>query len=116
MKRPAAAMGSSQSVSGAPLSGAPQPAAVDSPAQQVTSQSVSGAPLGSSQSISGAAPSAALSSSAQNVIDDVKKFGRLPKRILGPISEDDRAENKLAKRWHDQESFIPEGTPHHRLA
>ena len=65
-------------------SGAPQPVALNSAASQ----------------------RAALSGHLQTLVEDVKQFGRIPKRKKG-TSEQERAENKLAKRLSDHRDSIP---------
>ena len=81
--------GRSQSSDGAPQlaalnSDAPQPAALNS---------------GDSQP-------AALSGPMQKLVEDVKQFGRIPKRNKG-TSEQERAENILAKRFWRHRNSIP---------
>ena len=62
---------------------------------------------GSSQSSGGAPQPAALNSGPlQTLVEDVKQFGRIPKRKKG-TSEQERAENKLAKRFSDHRDSIP---------
>ena len=91
--------GSSQSSGGAPPraalnSGAPQTAALNSGARQRAA-------------LNSAAPQrAALSGPLQTLVEDVKQFGRIPKRKKG-TSEEERAENKLAKRFSDHRDSIP---------
>ena len=76
---------------------------------------------GSSQSSGGAPRHAALNSTApqraalsgplQTLVEDVKQFGRIPKRKKG-TSEQERAENKLAKRFSDCRDSIPKDVLH----
>ena len=56
---------------------------------------------------SGASQPAAFSSAAQNVVEDIRKFGRMPKRNQG-TSEDELAENRLARRFEDHRNNIPD--------
>ena len=56
---------------------------------------------------SGASQPAAFSSAAQKVVEDIRKFGRIPQRNQG-TSEDKMAENKLARRFEDHRNNIPD--------
>ena len=60
-----------------------------------SSQSSGGAPQPPALN-SGAPQPAALSGPLQKLVEDVKQFGRIPKRNGGK-SEEERAEDKLAK-------------------
>ena len=55
---------------------------------------------------SDAAQPAALSSAVQNLVEAIRKLGRIPKQNQG-TSEDERAENKLAKWFSDHQHSIP---------
>ena len=61
----------------------------------------------SCQSGSSASQSAALSNTVRNLVEDVRKLGRMLKHNKG-ISEDERAENKLAKRFALHKHSIPD--------
>ena len=56
---------------------------------------------------SGAPQPAALSGPLQKLVEDVEQFGRISKRNRR-TSEEERAEDKLAKRFSDNRYSIPE--------
>ena len=47
-----------------------------------------------------------MSGPLQTLVEDVKQFGRIPRQNKG-TSEQDRKENKLAKRFSDNRKRIP---------
>ena len=61
---------------------------------------LSGAPLP-------AAPPAKRPSIVQDVVEAIRELGRIPKRNQG-TSEEERAENKLAKRFSDHRDHVPD--------
>ena len=97
-------------------SGASQPAASHpTPAASHPTVGSTTQPARSHLAAGGAPQPAALTQATRRLIDDLKayhaKFGRCPKQIKRKSSEltdEERAENKLAKRWSDQHSSIPD--------
>ena len=62
----------------------------------------------SASSDSGDAPQpVALSRTEQSLVEAIRELGRIPKQNKG-TSEDERAENKLAKRYSDHKNNIPD--------
>ena len=74
--------------------GAPQPAALNSGAPQPAALN------------SGAPQPAALSGAVQKLVENVKQFGRIPMQNK-ETSEEERAEDRLAKRFSDHRDSIP---------
>ena len=50
---------------------------------------------------------AALTQKQKALVDQIRSFGRVPKRTNGTSPEDQR-ENKLAKRFYDHKDDLPE--------
>ena len=61
----------------------------------------------SCSSQSNAAHPVALTKAQQKVVDDIKKFGRLPKKNTGD-SEEDKLEYKLYWRYYNHKKELPE--------
>ena len=61
----------------------------------------------SCSSQSNAAHPVALTKAQQKVVDDIKKFGRLPKKNTGD-SEEDKLEYKLYWRYYNHKKDLPE--------
>ena len=61
----------------------------------------------SSSSQSNAAHPVAITKAQQKVVDDIKKFGRLPKKNTGD-SEEDKLEYKLYWRYYNHKKELPE--------
>ena len=79
------------------------------PKRAGSSQSSGGAPQPAALN-SGASQRTALSGLLHKLVEDVKQFGRIPKRNKG-TSEEERAANTLAKRLE-----APEQHPRRRYA
>ena len=91
--------------SGASQSAAPQ-AKANAARQRATARpDDSGAPQPLALN-SGAAQSAALSGAVQKLVEEVKQFGRMPKRNHGTSTEE-RAEDRLYRRFLDHRDSIP---------